>query len=1001
MGARLRSAWLPCLMSITLVVGVYGAGPYTGQEIRHEYQMRGTGIHLGNAVEMLVYSDGRFCDWMIPGRAHCGVYPAGSGRSYVAEMSLVFGAMVIDSSGLQVPLIDHCFMNGIGFDPETGIPFCLNPIPGFTAPDSASIAMSDDPSSWPESWPGFPEDWEGMWAGEAGPWPLAGQESFYRIHDEFNAAVVFNPDPSEPEHFGLGLELDSRNYQEMHPLINDVFFHKTVFSNTGATDYSQFTAGLYVDFDIGDDGDQRDDDISIDLVNDIVIFWDHDGWSMVKGGFNPHRVALQILETPGNSEDGFDNDEDGLVDESPSDGIDNDGDWMMLYDDVGSDGIGPDDAGYLGPDPDGTEGNGSPDIGEPNFEITDFDEVDHLGIQAWLNGPWPTVNLLNHLETWDGLNPANSSEELPQIVDQTCLLGTGYFPMAIDGTEVLAFAIIFGENDDQLIERSIYAKHFYRTQFTDGTENFLVSLEGEDLVYEENLDISWDHDLADRIFDFDVLIRNQPDGDWRPLAKVGNADNMASLPVASLPDGVFYQLRMIGHYDQQVLLGETDEMFTINGPAESPPQAFIRIDSDETILADTVAIEWWCGDPENDPTQFTLEYSFDGGNSFVLMMSSDESSGIHSWNSESCPNTSQLLFKATADNQSGSSEYVIGPFSLHNGSMVAEDIVEHPEGNGFAEIAVHVVDPDDLVAASYELSFSEIDSSMRYYLVNSTNSDSLIEGLPLLPSVWTPPVEGISLEILTPSAPEADLENSGFSVLPYPDVGWEIMGEPFSAFEFLPYEHDYRLSVYDEIVDTTVNNKEVNFTVTNLEDGSQMHIAFIGEDDGQLGSPHDRVMPVVMEAGETIISWTMHFYSPFDDPDSSAFPAGTEFFLRTQKPLDDEDRFTFTIDPEIHPVDPLDGLPVSMSLQQNFPNPFNDHTRFVVSLEDTENIRLRIHDIRGRAIRSYDVSTLKPGQNELFWNALDDEGRPAGAGIYFTRLEIGNQVQMIKMVLLK
>ena len=54
--------------------------------------------------------------------------------------------------------------------------------------------------------------------------------------------------------------------------------------------------------------------------------------------------------------------------DTSNDGIDNDGDWDVLTDDVGSDG----DASTV--DPDGTQTNGKPDPGEPNVDGNDVEE---------------------------------------------------------------------------------------------------------------------------------------------------------------------------------------------------------------------------------------------------------------------------------------------------------------------------------------------------------------------------------------------------------------------------------------------------------------------------------------------------------------------------------------------------------------------------------------------------------------------------------------------------
>ncbi|MCD6336952.1 MAG: hypothetical protein J7M01_01810, partial [Candidatus Marinimicrobia bacterium] len=66
---------------------------------------------------------------------------------------------------------------------------------------------------------------------------------------------------------------------------------------------------------------------------------------------------------------------DHMIDEKRSDGIDNDGDWNMAFDDVGADG--KDNTNDYG------EGDGLPTAGEPNFDQTDVDESDQIGLSSF------------------------------------------------------------------------------------------------------------------------------------------------------------------------------------------------------------------------------------------------------------------------------------------------------------------------------------------------------------------------------------------------------------------------------------------------------------------------------------------------------------------------------------------------------------------------------------------------------------------------------------------
>ncbi|MCK7516453.1 MAG: hypothetical protein MZV64_01360 [Ignavibacteriales bacterium] len=63
------------------------------------------------------------------------------------------------------------------------------------------------------------------------------------------------------------------------------------------------------------------------------------------------------------------------MDERRDDLIDNDGDWNPEFDDVGADGKpGTGDFG---------EGDGVPTPGEPNFDATDIDESDQIGLTSF------------------------------------------------------------------------------------------------------------------------------------------------------------------------------------------------------------------------------------------------------------------------------------------------------------------------------------------------------------------------------------------------------------------------------------------------------------------------------------------------------------------------------------------------------------------------------------------------------------------------------------------
>ena len=322
------------------------------------------GDHAGNRILCRFYNFGGIGD---TGGPFSGIYPIGSGNSYFYEFTPVIAASVVDSNGDRVHIVSDGAIGLRDMSP-LGYQWGFEPLSGYADPNQDYMAMSSIPDSWPDSWPEKPDDWNGYWNGQYGKYVRADQESYYVMDDYYNDEFAYFPaaDTSHPnyniERRGLGVELDVRGYQWNHPAAEDIIIITYWITNVGTNTLDSVVFGMYGDADIGStNGDFSDDDAWFDIDNDMVYQWDHDSWSNANGGFRPAYFGWSFLESPGNPNDGIDNDGDGMVDESQFDGIDNDEDWLAERDDIGSDGLGAYHIEYTGPDADGSEGNGIPD----------------------------------------------------------------------------------------------------------------------------------------------------------------------------------------------------------------------------------------------------------------------------------------------------------------------------------------------------------------------------------------------------------------------------------------------------------------------------------------------------------------------------------------------------------------------------------------------------------------------------------------------------------------
>jgi len=82
----------------------------------------------------------------------------------------------------------------------------------------------------------------------------------------------------------------------------------------------------------------------------------------------------------------------------------------------------------------------------------------------------------------------------------------------------------------------------------------------------------------------------------------------------------------------------------------------------------------------------------------------------------------------------------------------------------------------------------------------------------------------------------------------------------------------------------------------------------------------------------------------------------------------------------------LPGIPVSLTLAQNTPNPFSGDTHFAFDTPAAGDVKLSIYDISGREIVQVVHGSLPAGSHEAVWNGKDREGRDLAGGIYVARL---------------
>ncbi|GJQ62587.1 MAG: hypothetical protein SCALA702_16400 [Melioribacteraceae bacterium] len=439
-------------------------------------------IMNGNRVTMQVYNYGGIGPgYGLLRHTSNGVW---NGLSYVFQFCpFVAAAVPEDSSGEVVHIISDA-LNDYGglFEVNPADPTELwqwQPLAGYADSTQGKIASNPaedadgdgKPDSWPRNW--YNETlgkyvWPGFLSQDASNADL---EIYWAMDDRFNREFDYKPFPvADTSRRGLGVQVDGRAFQWSNSLAENTIFFVYTITNTSERDLDSVIFGIYGDPDVGGGSPENTDDwgyfvppystpnVNVDNIpvysRSMVYFYDVDREGDY--GLPLGYIGCKFLESPG-SVDGQDNDGDGMIDETQYDGIDNDGDWNPDLHDVGIDGIpqtgdegegdGFPTAGKVNPD-------GSPDPlapGEPNFEFTDLDESDQIGLTSFNSWTWRDGgSIADDERMWNRSLPGNFSD-IQNKTDIVFIFGSGFISLKAGETKRISMALLYGYDLDDLL----------------------------------------------------------------------------------------------------------------------------------------------------------------------------------------------------------------------------------------------------------------------------------------------------------------------------------------------------------------------------------------------------------------------------------------------------------------------------------------------------------------------------------------------------------------------
>ncbi len=995
---------------------------------------------------------------------HSVEVPKGSGLNYSDGITPFVLAKIVQASGDTAFIMETGFRERQGTSPFSNRDMRFEPRPGYFQEQEAlnpgrSPAISSDPRTWPDNWPDRLDDpddpgWPGAWNGYFGKQVVADQESYTVMDDQYYDAWDFNPDSRDTTRRGLGLRVEVRGFQWANPQARNVVFWHYDITNEGTTDFDDnIIFGLYMDSGVGgsaiscdniaesdDDNAFFQDEFDGQRIN-LVYTWDDRGHgrSLNSSCARTGYLGYAYMETPGNPTDGADNDEDGITDEKRDAGPgspvigqdqirayvqanydllrfetnfgpleempaylaeiwwtgDEDMDWIAENHDVGADGL--PETGDTG------EGDGMPTAGEPNFDRTDLEESDQIGltgfklnrIRAGQGNPNQEVDgvlFFTNSQEWprrlyDQFTAANEADRYDQALTSNYNIGflfaSGPFKLRAGQTERFSLALAYGADLQELSRNTQTVQKIYNANYRFAVPPKLPTVTAE--TGDGFVRLSWD-DVAEKTID----------------------------PVTSEQDFEGYRIYR-----------STDPDFVDT-----------RDVADISTIVSLTNGEWITAYDLIDERSGFSEHVVDGRAEYL----GNESGIRHTWTDYSVVNGQQYYYAVTAyDFGSGPdkfnfppSENAIAPSRTPRGGLVLPSNVvavrANPRVLGFvparADSAVHVaglghgtatvgVVNSGLVPDGHEfaLTFGTADpdtfAATYYTLTDLTTGTVLFEsgsdfdgqgvgpvGAGLLPIVTSPAIAQLDSFRLR----EGSQTDAPFRVRLVPGAGAVSQNQ-----RALGYPDDISLVFHDDVVDTSLNARLAKFEVIAHTLDGDRRLDFYFTDlngDRTLSLEGERITVVAYPLSQpTIPYFTWRFDFPTDSPAPTVLPGtGDVVDLFITRPLSADDRFVFTTRAEY--VDPA--VTGDKLAPYVVPNPYVassdfEPERFAVSGRGERRLEfrglparcsVRIYNVRGEL-----VQTLQhDGSNDGFvaWDLRTKDNLDVAPGLYIFHVDGGS-----------
>lgn len=1002
---------------VTPQTQAYRAEPYGDIQYRKE------GTMDGNLVRTLFYNNGEVGQWPF---SPSGEWPKGSGHNYLDGVAVLIATEVQTAGGIVHPL-QSSYREWMDRDPITGTIWGLEPVPGYVNASSEKPAISTDPNSWPEFWPkslpNVDASWDGLWFGYFGKGVTNSDfETFFVMDDSKDgewARAPYNYFPIADDHNrkGIGLRVEVRGFQWSHVLAEDIIFWHYDIVNISDQDHPTTYFGFYTDTGVGGSGDNADDNASYDKVLDLAYAYDDDGKG-APGGWATGYYGYAYLESPGNGFDGIDNDDDGMIDERRDDGIDNDGDWVgysdlngngewdadenePLNNDVGQDGLGPFDLNYPGPDM--GEGDGIPTDGEPNFDRTDKDESDQIGLTSLsiyrlgdggTGGGWPK----DDEQMWLRMQ-ANNFDTSLQRSNISMVFASGTFPLKQNLRERFSMALLFGSDLDDLVFNKETVQQIYNANYNFSRPPLkptVTAVPGDKKVF-----LYWDAIAEESRDPFLGFQDNDP--------TKGFKKDFEGYLIYRSEEPEFNDIKVITDSKGEPKYWKPIAQFDLKNDISGPDPVGIN------------GASFWRGNNTGLQHSYVDEDVRNGVKYYYAIVSYDQ--GDPSFGTTGL--TPSECTKIISEDFSGVLKFVDincavvtpnAPAAGYQPPQIDGNLNSVSAGIGTGNLNVSVLNPSEIKeGANYQVVFeSEGDfprySTSKYRILRSF--ESVVDTLDVLDTTaigsgrFSPPFDGMTLEVINQTNVNVVDSSTGW-IVGSSNLSINVAPDVSAPARNISWPSDYQIKFYESQQATTpFFNIPVNFLVFNMTTNDTVQAEIFDNDASKDLSLGDDIVIIEYEGTQYRLTWRITYRQPAGIGYQPQYPQpGDIYQISTSKQFSSNDYFSFNtksssvdIEKAKTALDKVSVVPnpyvATASWEKRNLNQTGRGERRIDFINLPSTCTIRIYTVAGQLVKTLYKDT-SPTDGTISWNLVSDDGMDISYGLYLYHIdapEVGTHI---------